>query len=195
MAKLIFRYGTMSSGKSLDLFKVAYNYEENNCNVLIYTSSIDNRSGEMVIASRTGLKRDAVSLSKTDDPYNILKQYMQQVNKKIDCVLVDEAQFLNKNQIYQLANIVDELNIPVLAFGLRSDFKLETFEGSRYLLALADDIEEIKTICGHCKTKKAIINARKNQNGKILSDGEQVMIGGNDLYIPLCRKCYNQLIK
>ena len=113
-------------------------------------------------------------------------------NEQIYCVFVDESQFLNKNQVFQLTDIVDGLDIPVICYGLRSDFVMEMFEGSKYLMALADSIEEIKTICFECKEKKAIINARIT-DGKIITEGAQVMIGGNDTYKPLCRKCYKKL--
>jgi thymidine kinase len=175
----------MGAGKTLDLLKVAYNYEERGKSVVILTASIDTRSGKNKIKSRTGLEKDAISI-KDDD--NIVKKIYFAL-KDADCILVDEAQFLKRHHIHELTELVDEYNIPVICYGLRSDFKLEPFEGSMYLMAIADDIEEIKTIC-HCG-KKATVNARI-KNGKIIKDGEQIKIGGNESYISLCRKHYKQ---
>lgn len=191
MAKLFFRYSTMNAGKSIDLIKTNFNYLENNRKTLCFTSSKDNRYGEGKITSRIGLSVDAISVFDDTNIFDFVYNYIIN-NGQIYCVFVDESQFLNKNQVFQLADIVDGLDIPVICYGLRSDFVMEMFEGSKYLMSLADSIEEIKTICFECKEKKAIINARIT-DGKIVTEGNQVMIGGNDTYKPLCRKCYKKL--
>ena len=191
MAKLFFRYSTMNAGKSIDLIKTNFNYFENDRKTLCFTSAKDNRYGEGKITSRIGLSVDAISVFDDTDIFDIVYKYIIN-NEQIYCVFVDESQFLNKNQVFQLTDIVDGLDIPVICYGLRSDFVMEMFEGSKYLMALADSIEEIKTICFECKEKKAIINARIT-DGKIITEGAQVMIGGNDTYKPLCRKCYKKL--
>ena len=182
MAKLYFRYSAMNAGKSLDLLKNVYNYEEHNKKVLLLTSSIDNRYGVGKITTRVGLQKDATIVN---NKTNIVELFLKE--ECIDCVFVDEAQFLKKHHIMELCQICDTHDIPVICYGLRSDFKLEPFEGSKYLLALADTIEEIKTICW-CG-KKATINARIS-NGKIIKKGEQILVGGNETHVALCRKHY-----
>lgn len=184
MAKLYFRYGSMNSGKSLDILKVLYNYREKNKNILLLTSSVDNRYGVGKVKSRVGLEADALIINESTNIEELFLSY-----KDIDCILVDESQFLNKDHIFQLSRIVDIYNVPVIAYGLRSDFKLNPFEGSSYLMAIADDIEEIKTIC-FCG-KKATVNARI-QDGRIVKEGDQILIGGNNEYISLCRKHYHE---
>jgi thymidine kinase len=190
MSKLYFKYGTISSGKTLDLLKVVYNYEENNLKTVLLTSQIDDRYGNNIIKSRTGISKDAISIDEKINIYNIIND----INNfdKISCVLVDEVQFFTKEHIYQLSDIVDILNIPVICYGLRNDFRLKPFEASSYLMMIADEIEEIKTICSYCGTKKATING-KFLNDKLIIEGEQIEIGGNEKYKPLCRKCYNNL--
>lgn len=187
MAKLYFRYSTMNAGKSIDILRCNHNYLENGKNTLCFTSSKDNRFGVGKITSRIGLSIDAIPVYDDTNIFDIVKS-----NKNISCVFVDESQFLKKKHIFQLADIVDFLDIPVMCYGLRSDFMLDAFEGSKYLMAIADNVEEIRTICFECKSKKAIINA-KITDGKIVTEGEQIQIGGNDTYKPLCRKCYNKL--
>ena len=172
----------MGAGKSLDLIKTCYNYEERGKKVIIFTSIEDDRYGENVVKSRTGLQKDAIVVNNKFDMYN----HIEKLSVKPDCVLVDEIQFFTKEQIYQLTDIVDKLNIPVIGYGLRSDFKLKPFEGSSYMLILADLIEELRTLCYKCD-KKAILNIRY-QNDKIITDGEQIQIGGNETYRSLCRK-------
>ena len=188
MAKLYFRYSTMNAGKSIDLIKSNYNYLENNKKTMCFTSSIDNRYGVGKITSRIGVSIDAIPIYKETNIFEIVKK-----EKDISCIFVDEAQFLSKEHVFQLTDIVDELNIPVISYGLRSDYKLGSFEGSEHLMAMSDSIEEIKTICFNCSCKKAIINA-KVTNGIIVTDGDQIQIGGNETYIPLCRKCYKQIL-
>ncbi len=196
MAKLFFRYSSMGAGKSLDLLKTCYNYEEHHKRVLIFTSAKDDRYGKNIVKSRTGLERPAVSV---DDDMNVF-DYIKKYHRPIDCVLVDEVQFFQKHHIYELADIVDKMNIPVIAYGLRSDFRIEPFEGSIYMLILADQIEELKTLCHNCE-KKAVLNIRYSKvegtrgfTKMILTEGEQVQVGGNESYIPLCRKCYKELL-
>jgi len=183
MASLYFRYSSMNSGKSLDLLKVAFNYEEREQKILLLTSSLDDRYGTNKVKSRIGIERDAYGVSKEE---NILELFNY---KEYDCVLVDEVQFFSKEQIFQLSDIVDTYNIPVICYGLRSDFKQEPFEGSKYLMTIADKIEELKTIC-FCG-KKATVNARVVDN-KIVYDGEQVKIGGNESYVSVCRKHFKE---
>jgi len=178
----------MNAGKSIDLIRTNHNYIENNKKTICFTSSKDNRYGKDKITSRIGLSIDAVSIYDETNLYNYVKNLTD-----ISCVFVDESQFLSKRHVFQLSDIVDNLNIPVICYGLRSDFMLEPFEGSKYLMTLSDIVEEIKTICFECKIKKAIVNARI-LNGKIVTEGEQVQIGGNDIYKPLCRKCYKKII-
>jgi thymidine kinase len=190
MAKLYFRYGCMNSGKSLDLLRIAHNYNELEEKVLLFTPSIDNRYGQNKIKSRTNIEMYAISINDKDNIYNMFIN--ENSKQKIQCVLVDEVQFLNKKQIFEIVDIVDILNVPVICYGLRNSFNMEPFEGSKYLMAIADSIEEIKTICAICKSKKAIVNARF-ENGKLVKNGEQVKIGGNESYKPLCRKCFKKL--
>jgi thymidine kinase len=188
MAKLYFYYSAMNAGKSTVLLQSAYNYKERGMNVLLFTSALDQRYGKGKIASRIGLNAEAILF---DKQFNLLN-YVQEEKKhspSIHCVLVDEAQFLTKEQVVELTQIVDQLNIPVLAYGLRSDYRGESFEGSLYLLIWADNLTEIKTIC-HCG-KKAIMNIRMDAEGKVLKSGEQVHIGGNDQYVAVCRKHFN----
>jgi len=188
MAQLYFRYSTMGAGKSIEVQKVAFNYEERGQNPLIFTSSLDNRYADSgVVASRIGLKRRAISVNEEMNIFEVVKEYNDLFG--VDAVIIDESQFLRKHHVEELTDIVDELNIPVMCYGLRADFRNELFEGSYWLLALADKIEEIKTICW-CG-KKALTNARI-VDGKVVYTGEQIFIGGNESYIPLCRKHYKQ---
>ncbi len=185
MAQLFFKYGAMNSGKSIEILKVAYNYEEQNKSVMIFTSAIDDRDEVGYVSSRIGLKRQAFPVTEDTDIFEEVKDNPV----KPSCVLVDESQFLSKGHVVQLATIVDELDIPVMAFGLKNDFLNELFEGSKYLLLYADKIEEIKTICWYCH-KKAIMNMRV-VDGKPVYAGEQIQIGGNEAYLPVCRKHYH----
>jgi thymidine kinase len=186
VAQLYYRYSTMNAGKSIELIKVAYNYEERGKRVLVLTPSVDDRFGVGVIASRIGVTREAVAIN---DDTNILELFLKE-NKKgpIDCVLVDECQFLKKHHVQELVEIVDSCEVPVLTYGLKNDFKNELFEGSYYLLVYADKIEEIKTICW-CGRKATMV--ARVVDGKFVKTGEQIVVGGNDMYISLCRKHYN----
>ncbi len=176
----------MNAGKSTSLLQSAYNYKERGMEVTLFTVSFDNRYGEGKIASRIGLESKAELFDKNTNLYEAVKHINQA--KKQSAVFIDEAQFLTKIQVKQCLNIVDRLNIPVLAYGLRTDFKGETFEGSHYLLAWSDKMTELKTIC-HCG-KKANFVAKLNQHGDVINEGDQVEIGGNERYVSLCRKHY-----
>lgn len=190
MAQLYFRYGAMNSGKSIEVVKVAHNYEEQNKAVRIFTSGMDNRDGVGVVSSRTGMRREAIPVLEDTNIF----EYLKGEEEKIWCVLIDEAQFLSKEHVLQLTQIVDELNIPVMAFGLKNDFMNNLFEGSKYLLLYAEKIEEIKTICWYC-AKKAIMNLRIS-DGTPVYEGAQIQIGGNESYYPVCRNHYfNPVIK
>ncbi|MBP1965128.1 thymidine kinase [Paenibacillus aceris] len=182
MAKLYFRYGTMNSGKSIEVLRVAHNYEEQGKKVLLLTSVVDDRFGVGKVVSRIGMQKNAIVVDDTLDMVELAK------NELPNCILVDEAQFLTKHQVAQLIEIVDDLNIPVIAYGLRADFMGQLFEGSTALIAAADTIEEIKTVCWYCD-KKAIMNMRC-KDGEPIFHGEQIQIGGNESYVPVCRKCY-----
>ena len=184
MAQLFFKYGAMNSGKSIDVLKVAHNYEEQGKPVVLLTSGVDTRSGRGTIASRIGLERKVYPVMKDTDVY----EYVKNIDHRIYCVLIDEAQFLSKEHVLQPTRIVDELNIPVMTFGLKNDFRNELFEGSKYLLIYADKIEEMKTICWFCP-HKATMNLRM-LDGHPVYEGEQVQIGGNESYYPVCRKHY-----
>ncbi|GGO00350.1 thymidine kinase [Saccharibacillus kuerlensis] len=186
MAQLFFKYGAMNSGKSIEILKVAHNYEEQNKNVLIFTSGIDDRGEVGLVSSRIGMKREAIPVYPNTNLYDEVKNYHGQ---KISCVLFDEVQFVTKEQVLQMTRIVDELNIPVMGFGLKNDFRNELFEGSQYMLLYADKIEEMKTICWFCE-RKATMALRIDENRKPLYTGEQIQIGGNDRYFPVCRKCH-----
>ena len=186
MAQLFFKHGAMNSGKSIEILKVAHNYEEQNKPVLIFTPSIDTRDEVGFVSSRIGLRRPATAIFADTNLYDLVKNN----EEKLYCVLVDEVQFLNKAHVQQLTQIVDELDIPVMAFGLKNDFQNELFEGSRYMLTYADKIEEMKTICWFCH-KKANMNLRVDEQGKPVYTGEQIEIGGNDKYYPVCRKCHS----
>ena len=186
MAQLYYRYSTMNAGKSIELIKVAYNYEERGKHVLTLVPATDNRYGTGLITSRIGIQREAMIVS---DETNILELYMRENEKqKIDCILIDECQFLKKHHIQELVEIVDSCDVPVLAYGLKNDFRNELFEGSYYLLIYADKIEEIKTICW-CGRKATMV--ARLVDGRIVKQGEQIVVGGNDMYISLCRKHYN----
>ncbi|WP_353990115.1 thymidine kinase [Pediococcus argentinicus] len=190
MAQLFFHYGAMNSGKSIEILKVAHNYKEQNKHVILMTSGVDTRTKVGEISSRIGLKSPAIPIF---DESNILELIKGQEDDAA-CVLIDEAQFLKKHHVLELAKVVDELGIPVMTFGLKNDFRNELFEGSKYLLLYADKIVEMKTICWFCK-HKALMNLRFH-DGKPVYEGEQVQIGGNESYYPVCRRHYfNPLIE
>jgi thymidine kinase len=176
----------MNAGKSLELIRVAYNYEERGMRVLVLTPAIDDRAGVGRVVSRTGIKRDALPIF---DETNLLTLFMDEnARAKIACVLIDEGQFLKRHHIQELTEIVDSCDTPVMVYGLKNDFRNELFEGSYYLLVYADKIEEIKTICW-CGRKATMV--ARVAGGKFVKSGEQVLIGGHDMYVSLCRKHYN----
>ena len=191
MAKLYFYYSTMNAGKSTTVLQSAYNYQERGMNTLIYTAAIDDRFGIGKVTSRIGIDREARLFQPESDLWAEINDHIRQY--KLHCILVDEAQFLTKQQVYQLSDVVDKLNIPVLCYGLRTDFQSNLFEGSQYLLAWADQLEELKTIC-YCG-RKANFVLRLNENGEVVKDGEQIQIGGNNCYLSVCRKHYKEKIE
>lgn len=190
MAQLYFYYSAMNAGKSTALLQSAYNYKERGMHVEVFTAALDDRFGTGVVASRIGLKADAHLYNKETDMLSSVQQLHQQ--QKIDCILIDESQFLTKKQAQALTYIVDEMNIPVLAYGLRTDFLGETFEGSHYLLAWCDKLIELKTVC-HCG-RKANFVVRIDEQGNAVSEGEQVEVGGNDRYESMCRRHFRELV-
>lgn len=191
MAQMYFYYSAMNAGKSTTLLQSSFNYRERGMNPAIFTAAIDDRYGKGVVSSRIGLQEEAELFNVDDDLFQCLSQ--MHVETKIDCVLIDECQFLTKAQVYQLTEVVDKLHIPVLCYGLRSDFRGELFDGSRYLLAWADKLVELKTIC-HCG-RKANMVIRQDESGKAIADGDQVEIGGNDRYVSVCRKHYKEALE
>lgn len=187
MAKLYFRYGAMGSSKSSNALMVAFNYEEKGQRILILKPGLDMRDGDRVISSRIGLSRECELVEDVIINNKLSDDRIK--NKEFDAIIVDEAQFLTEDEVKVFSDIVDYLGIPVLCYGLRSDFKGNLFEGSKALLQMADNIEEVKTICW-CG-KKATYTARYNKNG-IVREGEQVVLGANDKYISLCRKHWKE---
>ena len=191
MAKLYFYYSAMNAGKTTNLLQSRYNYAERGMNTLVIKPRIDSRSGENRVRSRIGLEAEAVDV----DPSINLLDLVQNASEgqPIHCVLVDEAQFLSADQVDQLTEVVDALNIPVLAYGLRTDFLGALFEGSRQLLALADELREIKTVC-HCG-RKATMVVRFDGEGQPMHSGDQIQIGGNETYVSMCRRHFKESLK
>ncbi|MFK8041615.1 thymidine kinase [Congregibacter sp.] len=187
MAKLYFHYSSMNAGKSTTLLQSSYNYVERGMHTLILAPALDDRFGSGRVTSRIGIGADALIFDREADVFAIVSERNKE--QKLDCVLIDEAQFLTKEQVFALGRVCDDLRIPVLAYGLRTDFRGEPFEGSKYLLAWADNLKEIKTIC-HCG-KKATMVVRQDADGTTVTDGAQVEIGGNDRYVSLCRRHFN----
>jgi thymidine kinase len=184
MAKLYFYYSSMNAGKSTALLQASYNYRERGMNTIVLAPSLDDRYGQGMVTSRIGLQSEAVSIGPDEDLFAMVSSLMSE--KPLHCVLIDEAQFLSKQQVLQIGRISDHLDIPVLAYGLRTDFRGEPFEGSKYLLAIADNLKEIKAIC-HCGSKATMV-IRQDQDGNVITAGESVEIGGNDRYVSMCRK-------
>ena len=190
MAQLYFYYSTMNAGKSTHLLQSSYNYRERGLNTVLYTALIDDRFAQGNVSSRLGINAEAKLFDQHSD---ILSEVSSLISEnKIDCVLVDEAQFLTTEQVKQLTDIVDHLKIPVLAYGIRTDFLGQTFNGSAALLAWADKLIELKTIC-HCG-KKANFVIRRDQNGNPVTDGQQIEVGGNEKYESLCRTHFKALV-
>lgn len=196
-AHLRFCYGSMSSGKTLKLLSTAYNLEENGIQIMVLKPSLDTRDGEGIIHSRAGLERKCVMVDSDMNLYKAIKAYKNVLAAQFEVlrwVIVDEAQFLTKEQVDQLSDVADFLNVNVMCFGLRTDFQSNLFEGSKRLFEIADDLEEIKSSC-ECGEKKTSINARFDENGEIITEGSQVEIGGNDKYKAICRKCWKNKIR
>ncbi len=187
MAQLYFRYSTMNAGKSAEILKIAHNYEEQNKRVMLFSPSIDDRYGTGNITSRLGLSREAHIIDGSSAVYEMVE------SEQPDCILVDEGQFLSRANVLELTRVVDVLNIPVIVYGLKNDYRNQLFPGSEALLLLADKIEEIKAVCWYC-TKKATMLI-KFQDGVPVNEGEQVEIGGNDKYVSVCRKCYSRHVR
>ena len=192
MAKLYFYYSAMNAGKSTTLLQSGYNYVERGMQVLLFAPCIDNRFGKVAIHSRIGLTQDAVGFDNDTDFFAFALQ-QKELLPNLTCVLIDEVHFLKKEQIKQLTKITTELRIPVLCYGLRSDFRGEPFEGSSYLLAWAEELTEIKTIC-HCG-KKATMNIRIDAKGLAIEEGDQVQVGGNESYVSSCMTHFREFNK
>lgn len=190
MAKLYFYYSAMNAGKSTTLLQSSYNYRERGMDTLLFIPAIDNRYGTGKISSRIGIDANAIPIDEQFNMFDHVARELKNPELNLKCVLIDEAQFLTKDQVKQLANIPDKLKIPVLAYGIRSDFRAEPFPGSLYLLAWADELIELKTIC-HCGSK-ATMNMRIDENNQKVTEGSQVEIGGNDRYVATCRKHFNE---
>ena len=192
MAKLYFYYSAMNAGKTTTLLQSAHNYRERGMRVLILTPRLDDRAGEGTVASRIGLRAQGSGFGHGDDLEQKVRADIA-AHGKLDCVLVDEAQFLSKAQVWQLSEVVDRLRVPVLCYGLRTDFRGELFEGSQYLLAWADEMQEIKTICH--TGKKATMTVRVDDQGRAVQDGPQVEIGGNERYVSVSRAEFKRVMR
>jgi thymidine kinase len=192
MAKLYFYYSAMNAGKTTTLLQSAHNYNERGMRVAILTPRLDDRAGAGTVASRIGLRAEGTAFTANDDLEGIVRDDIA-ANGPLHCVLVDEAQFLGKSQVWQLSEVVDALRIPVLCYGLRTDFRGELFEGSQYLLAWADEITEIKTICH--TGKKATMTVRVDDRGRALLAGPQVEIGGNERYVSVSRAEFKKVLR
>ncbi|MCL4118885.1 UNVERIFIED_CONTAM: hypothetical protein GTU68_036210 [Idotea baltica] len=190
MAKLYFNYSTMNAGKSTALLQASYNYRERGMDTFLLTAALDDRAGAGKIASRIGISQDATRYTKETDLFDTIKHALG--GAEFACVFIDEAQFLTPDQVWQLARVVDDLNVPVMCYGLRVDFLGHAFPGSAALLAMADEMREVKTICW-CG-KKATMVVRKDADGNVQKTGDQILIGGNDTYVSLCRKHWRSAI-
>lgn len=187
MAKLYFKYGTMGSSKTAQALITKFNYEERGMKTVLIKPSVDTRDGKNICKSRIGLSAEALTVNKSVNLFKLIR------DMKVDVVIVDECQFLTEDQVDQLADVVMEMDVPVLCFGLRADFQTHLFPGSKRLFEIADSITEIKYIC-ECGNK-AVVNARLDENGRVVIEGSQVLIGGNDRYVAMCRKCWLKKIK
>ena len=188
MAKLYFYYSSMNAGKSTNLLQSSYNYKERGMNTLVLAPQLDDRYGAGKVTSRIGIESEATTFTGDTNLFEIVES--GNANEALHCVLIDEAQFLTRDQVFQLSDVTDKLNIPVLAYGLRTDFQGEPFEGSKYLLAWSDNLKEIKAIC-HCGTKATMV-LRMDADGNAVTEGSQVEIGGNDRYVSMCRKHFKE---
>lgn len=190
MAKLFFNYSSMNAGKSTLLLQASHNYREHGMDTYLLTARVDDRAGAGRIASRIGIGAEADIFAPTDDLFAMISARQKQGT--IACVFVDEAQFLTHEQVWQLARVVDDLNVPVLCYGLRVDFRGELFPGSATLLALADEMREVRTIC-RCG-RKATMVIRQDAEGRVITEGAQVQIGGNETYVSLCRRHWREAV-
>lgn len=188
MAKLYFNYSTMNAGKSTVLLQASHNYRERGMQTYLLTAQLDHRAGEGRIASRIGISDKADTFDPSSNLFDVLKKRL--AAGPLACVFIDEAQFLSEEQVWQLARAVDDLKVPVMCYGLRVDFQGKLFPGSAALLALADEMREVRTIC-HCG-KKATMVVRRGPDGKALREGAQVQVGGNETYVSLCRRHWRQ---
>jgi thymidine kinase len=188
MAKLYFYYSSMNAGKSTALLQSSYNYNERGMNTLILAPELDDRYGAGRVTSRIGLEAKAIAFSTEDDLQAIIAASLDEA--PVHCVLIDEAQFLTRDQVFQLGQVTDRLNVPVLAYGLRTDFRGEPFEGSKYLLAWSDNLKELKAIC-HCGSKATMV-LRLDEDGNAIQEGSQIEIGGNDRYVSMCRRHFRE---
>ena len=192
MAKLYFSYATMNAGKSTLLLQASYNYRERGMRTVILIASFDDRAGQGRISSRIGLTSEAIAFGQSDDLYRQIEELNGDGEGEIACVFVDEAQFLSEDQVWQLARVADRLRIPVMAYGLRTDFQGKLFPGSKTLLALADELREVRTIC-HCG-RKATMVVRLGADGEVAKEGAQVEIGGNERYVSYCRRHWDDIM-
>lgn len=190
MAKLYFNYSTMNAGKSTVLLQASHNYGERGMETYLLTAQFDNRAGDGRIASRIGIGQKADTFAPGEDLFAKIKARL--AHGKVACIFIDEAQFLERDQVWQLARAVDDLGVPIMCYGLRVDFQGELFPGSAALLALSDEMREVRTIC-HCG-KKATMVIRQDQDGKALLSGDQVQIGGNETYVSLCRRHWREAV-
>jgi len=188
MAKLYFYYSSMNAGKSTSLLQSSYNYRERGMSTLVMAPVLDDRFGVGRVTSRIGIESEATTFRPDTNLFDVINGHS--ANEPLHCVLIDEAQFLTRDQVFQLTEVTDQLNIPVLAYGLRTDFQGEPFDGSKYLLAWADTLKELKAIC-HCGTKATMV-VRLDSDGNAVTEGSQVEIGGNDRYISMCRKHFKE---
>lgn len=190
-------YGSMGSAKTLRLLSTAYNFEEKNVQIMVLKPSLDTRDGRDVIRSRAGLERKCIMIGQDLDLYQTIKAYKNVLASQFETlkwVLIDECQFLTEKQVNQLSDVVDFLDVSVMCFGLRTDFQTKLFPGSKRLFEIADHIEEIKSTC-ECGEHKTSVNARFDNDGNIITEGSQVVIGGNDKYRAICRKCWKNKIR
>ena len=190
MAKLYFNYSTMNAGKSAVLLQAAHNYKERGMQTYLITAKLDNRAGQAIIASRIGIEAPADTFEATEDLFAKIKARLRE--GPCDCVFIDEAQFLEKDQVWQMARAVDDLGVPIMCYGLRVDFLGELFPGSAALLALADEMREVRTICHGGKMATLVV--RKDENGKVVTSGDQVQVGGNETYLSLCRRHWREAV-
>lgn len=191
MAKLYFYYSAMNAGKTTTLLQSSFNYQERGMNTMLFTAAIDDRFGFAKITSRIGLEAQAHVFESETDMFDAVSKELRK--RRIHCIFVDEAQFMSKDQVFQLASVVDDLNIPVLCYGLRTDFQANLFTGSQWLLALADELHELKTICK--SGSKATMNLRVDADGNAVREGESVEIGGNDRYIAVSRRVFMEKMR